>query len=658
MATKSKINLYNSFLKFMALVLVIAGMAAITVNISNPKAFESVAVFVGGESYYNSTVGNYAAEIMYDIGPLKFSEKNQEGNWNYYPSNEERAELENSLNRYLEKGYRYLVISNGNIILDDGKTPKISSISDFGEEYIVNDYSNSYESKGVYKDVRIYVAAPKTILADLGFDMDTTAKDGRAIFYSSLAGIIAILAGALWLMIFAGQSNREDEVEIRLYDRIYFDLLLFISFWAELGFGAGFVMLHIGLREARANSEVLITLLWMLSALFVLYNLFFTINFAKRIKRREIFKYTFIYRLFSSSTSVFRKIWFSLKKKIVSFKASINAMTGEKLVRRLFTWICIVMTALFGNLILSMGMGPLWAIISYPLLIGILMKPAMKEISEFAEMARGVKMIRNGNHTHKIPYASCRELSEVIDDINNIAEGFNVAVRSAVKAENMKSELITNVSHDLKTPLTSIIGYIDLLEGVEDMPAEARDYVAVIKKKSERLKNIIADLFVLSKTTSGNVELELEKLDIKKLMEQTLADMSDSIEASGKTIKQSLPETPVMIYADGKKLYRVFQNIIDNALKYSMDKTRIFVTLKQVNDKAVAEVKNVSAYEIDFLEDEIVERFTRGDKTRGTEGSGLGLSIARSFTEACGGMLRVVVDGDQFKVAIEFEILD
>ncbi|MGB5823108.1 MAG: HAMP domain-containing sensor histidine kinase [Proteocatella sp.] len=559
MATKSKINLYNSFLKFMALVLVIAGMSAITVNISNPKAFESTAVFIEGESYYNEVAGNHTAEAMNDIGTLNFAQKNQEG---------------------------------------------------------------------------------------------------RAIFYSSLAGLAAILAGALWLMIFAGQRSREDEVEIRLYDRIYFDLLLFITFWAELGFGAGFVMLNIGLRESAANSEVLITLLWMLSALFVLYNLFFTINFAKRIKRREILKYTFIYKLFSSSASVFRRIWFSFKKKTSSFKASINAVTGEKIVRRLFIWICIVMLALFGNMILSMGMGPIWAVISYPLLIVILMKPAMKEISEFAEMARGVKMIRNGSHSHKIPYASCRELSLVIDDINNIAEGFNVAVRSAVKAENMKSELITNVSHDLKTPLTSIIGYVDLLEGVEDLPAEARDYIAVIKQKSDRLKNIISDLFDLSKTTSGNIELELEKLDIKKLMEQTLADMSDSIEASGKTIKQSFPENPVMIYADGKRLYRVFQNIIDNALKYSMDKTRIFVTLKQVSGKALAEIKNISAYEMDFLEDEIVERFTRGDKTRGTEGSGLGLSIARSFTEACGGILRVVVDGDQFKVMIEFEIFD
>lgn len=658
MATKLKINLYNGFLKLMAVIIIVSGMAAVTMNVSNPKCIENVAFFIEGESYYNSKVYYDTQEIENLIGPLRFSEDKNEQGWNYYPSDEARADMESTLKDYQEKGYRYLVTSNGKVLLQDGIKPQISGISDLGDKYIINEFNQSYMVKGGYEDILIQVAVPKQILTDQGYDMEADSPEGRMIFYSTIAGLGAIFAGALWLMIFAGQSKKEDEVRIRLYDRIYFDVLLVITFFAELGFGAGFIMIHQGIRDKAANIEFIITLLWMLSALFVLYNIFFVTNFAKRVKRKEIFKYTFIYRIFSSSTSIFGRIWSKIRVKTGKFKEQVDSIMGEKIVRRLFMWICIVMIALCGNMVLSIGMGPLWAIISYPVLVVILMKPALKEISEFAQMARGVKEIRNGNHGHKIPYASCRELSEVIDDINNIAEGFNIAVRSAVKAENMKSELITNVSHDLKTPLTSIIGYVDLLEDVKDMPPEAKDYIAVIKKKSDRLKNIISDLFDLSRSSSGNVELDMENLDIKKLMEQTLADMSDAIESSGKNIKQAFPEKPVMIYADGKKLYRVFQNVIDNALKYSMDNTRIFVTLKQKNNKAIAEIKNVSAYEIDFLEDEILERFTRGDKARGTEGSGLGLSIARSFTQACNGVLRVIVDGDQFKVVIEFDVLN
>ena len=533
--------------------------------------------------------------------------------------------------------------------------PEISQQSNLESRYIVNEFGQSYMENGAYKDVMIKVAVPKQILAEQGYDMSPDSPEGRIIFYSTVAGIGAILAGALWLMIFAGQGKKGDEVIIRLYDRVYFDILLVTTFFVELGFGAGFIVLYKNIIDESANAEVIVTLLWLLSALFVLYNIYFVTNFAKRVKRKELLRYTLVFRSLAWMKSLFRTVLKFFRIRVVNIRTAINSLMGEKLAKRHFRWIVLVMTVLLVNLALSAAMGPLWAILTYPVIVFYLLRPAAKEIRDFSEMARGVREIRNGNLGHKIPFASCRELSEVIDDINNIAEGFDKAVQGAVKAEKMKSELITNVSHDLKTPLTSIIGYVDLLEGTDNLPDEARDYVAVIKKKSERLKNIISDLFDLSKSTSGNAELEMEKLDMKKLMEQTLADMSDAIESSGRSIRQTLPEKPVMITGDGKKLYRVFQNIIDNALKYSLENTRIFVTLREKDGRAIAEIKNTSAYELDFSETEITERFTRGDRSRATEGSGLGLSIARSFTSACNGDFRVILDGDQFKVIIEFD---
>lgn len=242
--------------------------------------------------------------------------------------------------------------------------------------------------------------------------------------------------------------------------------------------------------------------------------------------------------------------------------------------------------------------------------------------------------------------------NETFEKIN---KGFDESLEEQMKSERMKINLVTNVSHDLKTPLTSIISYIDLLSK-EDLSEISRDYVNILSEKANRLKNIVADLFDLAKSTSGDINLDFEALDIKKLIEQTLGDMEDDIEKSGLQIKTNFPEGPVNIVSDGKKLYRVFQNIIDNALKYSLDGTRVFVELQEEDGTAVATIKNTSSYEMDFNQDEILQRFSRGDKSRTTDGSGLGLSIAESFTNVCGGILKIDIDGDMFKVIISFRL--
>jgi signal transduction histidine kinase len=235
-----------------------------------------------------------------------------------------------------------------------------------------------------------------------------------------------------------------------------------------------------------------------------------------------------------------------------------------------------------------------------------------------------------------------------------IDRGFNESLQEQMKAERMKIDLVTNVSHDLKTPLTSIISYVDLLSKEDSLSETARDYVKILAEKSNRLKHIVSDLFDLAKSTSGDISLELESLDIKRLIEQTLGDMQDEIEASGLQVVSKLPDHPVVIMSDGKKLYRVFQNVLDNALKYSLKGTRVFVELAEDGDKVTASVKNIAGYEMNFTEDEILQRFSRGDKSRATDGSGLGLSIAESFTSVCGGKFKVDIDGDMFKVAISF----
>lgn len=242
------------------------------------------------------------------------------------------------------------------------------------------------------------------------------------------------------------------------------------------------------------------------------------------------------------------------------------------------------------------------------------------------------------------------------EDLNALREGIDAAVEQQRRADRMKMELLTNVSHDLKTPLTSIINYADLL-CAEPLEGAAADYAKVIQRKADRLKHMVQDVFDLSKAASGSLPLAPEAIDLAKLIRQTLADMDEAIAASPLTFRTALaPEAWVL--ADGERMYRVFQNLFSNALRYSLAGSRVYVDLAAENGQAVARVKNVAGYEMEFDPAEITERFVRGDPSRTGEGSGLGLSIAKSFTEACGGTLEVRVDADLFCVQVALPLTE
>ena len=238
-------------------------------------------------------------------------------------------------------------------------------------------------------------------------------------------------------------------------------------------------------------------------------------------------------------------------------------------------------------------------------------------------------------------------LYPVLDSLSNIQDGFAAALQNATKSERMRVELVTNVSHDLKTPLTSIISYVELLRRME-LPEEAAGHVDVLAAKSERLKALIQDLFELAKAVSGQSELQMETLDFARLTEQTLSDA----DVGEGVFKVNLSGRPLWVTGDGSKLSRVLHNLFDNAKKYAMPGTRVYVSARRDGGAVAFEIKNVSGYEMNFGPDEVAERFVRGDASRSTDGSGLGLSIARGFTEACGGTFAVVIDGDIFSVRL------
>lgn len=240
------------------------------------------------------------------------------------------------------------------------------------------------------------------------------------------------------------------------------------------------------------------------------------------------------------------------------------------------------------------------------------------------------------------------------ESLEGIQKGFAKAVAAEAKSQNMKNELITNVSHDLKTPLTAIITYVDLLKKQDLTEEERRSYIDTLDLKSQRLKVLIEDLFEVSKANSGNVVMNLMDVDLVKLMKEVRIELADKIEQSNLDFRFHLPEEKVVLALDGQRTFRIFENLLNNAIKYAMPFTRVYVDISNGESEVIVTFKNMSAQELNLDTELLTERFVRGDKSRNSEGSGLGLAIAKSFTELQNGRFEVQVDGDLFKVIISF----
>ena len=358
---------------------------------------------------------------------------------------------------------------------------------------------------------------------------------------------------------------------------------------------------------------------------------------------------------FKTSWSIRIIIWLFEKIK-VAIQETRNLIKQNKnfdLTKKIITVAVLCVLAEFIFIIMSGSwIEPFTLIIIFGIQLGFLIY-FVKKLGYLNEIMKGIHQIKEGELNYKIEEKNDIYFSSLANDINNISQGLENSIEQRIKSERMKSELITNVSHDLKTPLTSIINYVELIKKEENLqPEYLKDYVKVLDNKSKRLKVLIEDLFEASKASTGNIELELVRLDLKQLLQQSIGELEDKLEEANLGLRVNLTEESTYVLADGRRLYRVFENLICNISKYSLPNTRVYIDVVKEDGKIITTMKNISSYELNFDPEEIMERFKRADESRNTEGSGLGLAIARDLVSLQGGNMSIDIDGDLFKVKV------
>ena len=468
--------------------------------------------------------------------------------------------------------------------------------------------------------------------------------------------IVVALALFVYLLFATGRRPEDEEIHFATIDRLPVEGNVLL-FWSVLGLAGG---LNIALTAEIANGSGDLSFLLLPSILFFVaafaFALELTLSLVRLLKAGNLARRSWCIRAFRWC---FNKIgvlctgtWHGLGRLRLAFTKALLGNYKTRNVVLLFTAYSVVLAFLaaafagVGGSFFAFVLGVGWFLAAGYFLI--------RRIDGFDRIVAALQRMRGGDLSFRLTDMPEGVFAAMAEDLGSLGDGMQAALQNEVRAERMKSELITNVSHDLKTPLTSILSYSDLLSQLELTPEEANDYAKIIHQKSLRLKNLTSDLFDISKVQSGVEQMVCERLDAATLVRQALAEQE--AQNSGLVLKVTLPERELPIWADGRKMSRVLENLIGNCVKYAMKGTRVFVSLDERDGKAVFEVKNTANYEMDFAADEITERFVRGDAARSTEGSGLGLAIAKSYTEACGGMFEVEVDGDQFKVRISFPV--
>lgn len=515
-------------------------------------------------------------------------------------------------------------------------TTNIDSINQDNAKYIIASYSQNYlEGVKVYSsfDEEAYGYSNSYYIQNTVYEMFKNNQNSPV--YLILITSVLLLAMIVYLVWAIGHEKGKDEIQLSGIDKVPYEILITIIFFA-LGI---FVSLGVASVETIIPQKMLIPLI-VISYLGSYGSLAVgTATTIKRLKAKSFWRSFLMYKIYA---------W--VKEKVKKLFNVVSDKNSSKRKITIFYWGFIIVSGLI-FLATASGVGVLLLLVFW-VFVYILM---LKYIEKVDKINQALKEIYEGNpNVHLEKEELTGVLKQMAEYINDIAGGFTNAIEQSLKSERLKTELITNVSHDIKTPLTSIINYVDLLKQEDIKDEKIKQYIDILNQKSLRLKKLIEDLVEASKVSSGNVKLNIEVIDLKELLAQTIGEFEDRFENKNLKIDIEIPDEEVKIKADNRYMYRVIENLFSNITKYSIDNSRVYISLTKQNDKIKLEIKNISKDKLNISPDELMQRFVRGDKSRYTEGSGLGLSIAKSLTEMQGGKFDINIDGDLFKVIIEY----
>lgn len=561
----------------------------------------------------------------------------------------------------LENYYRFYMVlkynNRGKVSLEKiygEDSPRVSNLLlDMDSQYFA--YHNEYEAKPIENMTYVY-AVPKTLEYQDNLYYSEMNHKIMALGSASAPFImIGIIVTCLLALLIPFKYTRE-VLGFNKFLKIPFEInfiiaSIILAFTIESGRLIIIPTLQGGLSEALKMTSlphldivtnIINVLYWMIIYGFVFFEVIyvkyiFNIGFKNYIR-----KHLLVYKV--------KDIIFVILRKLINYIKGIDLNKNSDKVLLIILGINFVIV----SILCSVWFFGIFGVVIYS---GILFYFGRKYIDkwkkDYNKILEKTKEISNGNLDSKDD-EDCGFFNPMRDELNNIQKGFKAAVEEEVKSQRMKTELISNVSHDLKTPLTSIIAYVDLLKGEED-EEKRKAYLETLERKSQRLKHLIEDLFEVSKATTGNINLNIMDVDISYLMKQVVLELDDKINEVGLDMRLSLPEEKVILPLDGQRTYRVFENLIINVVKYALPNSRVYIDIKEGRENVDVTIKNISADEITFNINEISDRFVRGDKSRNTEGSGLGLAIVKSFVELQGGKFHIEVDGDLFKAIISFK---
>lgn len=473
-------------------------------------------------------------------------------------------------------------------------------------------------------------------------------RDLMNISYNlSISFFVAILF-FIYLCIVIGRTNFKDSsVKLNFIDKLYTDIKLSIIIIFSSLFVVSYYYIHF--EKNFLNKLNLIFILTLILSSFVLICI---LSLIKDLKAKRLIKHSLTFKCISFFYIKFVKklIIDVIKSFFITIKESVfsNLKFNKKITLILFlysTFYCLYI--LFALAVYSIEL-----FIISPIFIILPSIFIIYKLKNYNSIKQGLKEIENGNLTHKININKNGEFLELASSINRISDGFDKALKDKIKSEKLKTDLITNVSHDIKTPLTSIITYVDLLKKEDDNDKQKK-YISILDKKSKRLKILIEDLFEASKASSGNIDTDIKNLDLIELLNQLIAEVEDKITKNKLIIRLNSPHEKINIKADGNLLSRIFENIFSNVFKYSLKNTRVYIDIEEESNYFKISIKNTSAYELNICEDELMQRFKRGDKSRNTSGHGLGLSIAKSLSQLQNIKFHIKIDGDLFKSILE-----